>query len=64
MDENKAIGLVFLCIFVLALFGCISNGTFADLSSKSFSYYLGFFSALIAVLSVGLMFLFKKSKKQ
>jgi len=63
MDKNKVIGLVLLCVFALSLLGCIFNGTFADLSSKSFSYYLGFFTALGAVFGVGLMFLFKKSDK-
>lgn len=54
MDKNKVIGLVLLCVFALSLLGCIFNGTFADLSSKSFLIILAFLRHLVRCLVLDL----------
>ena len=57
---NKALGIILLVVFALAILGSITNGTFANLGNQNIGYYIGFFGALGALLIFGILNLTKK----
>lgn len=54
MKKNRTVGIIFLTIFAMAVFGGIMNGSFAALGGKNIWYYIGFFGGYGLLLAIGL----------
>ena len=54
MKRNKTVGIIFLVIFGMAVFGGIINGSFSRLGDRNLPFLIGFFTPLIIFLWIGL----------
>lgn len=54
MKRNKTVGIIFLVLFGMAVFGGIINGSFSNLGDRNLPFLIGFFAPLIIFLWVGL----------
>mgnify|MGYP007112515550 CR=1 FL=1 len=62
MNKYKVLGITLLVIFAMLVLGEILSGTYLHFGGKSVGYYLGYFTARVALLVAGVLFFRKGSK--